>query len=232
MSESTQNRKDQNQKFLERATRACLELIELSLYLYLYYRGIYEEDFFRSVRRFSVIIKECVSEDIISYVNQALKSAEELMRTGQLKGIHCVISHSDGQEIERLCFEMKSPIDLEDKTADFFRQVRPHEMEKYYQIFLNKVQGEDDAKNVYAESSYHFTRTLMTFALLNDLPEQNSWHLEYKVTGNNFLKISETNGKSLVPAEPSNSDAAAMKPISSSCYSFINMDAFMRLSKL
>jgi len=78
------------------------------------------------------------------------------------------------------------------------------EMEKYYQIFLNKVQGEDDAKNVYAESSYHFTRTLMTFALLNDLPEQNSWHLEYKVTGNNFLKISETNGKSLVPAEPRN----------------------------
>ena len=52
MSESTQIRKDHTQKFLERATRASLEIIELSLYLFLYYREIYEENLFRSVRKF------------------------------------------------------------------------------------------------------------------------------------------------------------------------------------
>jgi hypothetical protein len=78
------------------------------------------------------------------------------------------------------------------------------EMEEYYQVFLAKVQGEDDVKNVYAESSYHFTRALMTFALLDDLTGQQRWHLEYKVTGDSFFKLSDTNGKSLVPAEPRN----------------------------
>ena len=144
MSESTQIRKDHTQKFLERATRASLEIIELSLYLFLYYREIYEENLFRSVRKFrkrsystflldylfvtpskSVILKECISPDIVNYVNQALKPAEELIRTGQLKAIHCVISHLDGPEIERLCFEIKNPINLQDRTADFFRHVRP-----------------------------------------------------------------------------------------------------------
>lgn len=73
----------------------------------------------------SVILKECISPDIVNYVNEALKPAEELIRTGQLKGIHCVISHLDGPEIERLCFEIKNPVNLEDKTADFFRHVKP-----------------------------------------------------------------------------------------------------------
>ena len=78
-------------------------------------------------------------------------------------------------------------------------------MEKYYQIFLKKIQGEEEIRNVYAESSYHFTRLLSTLALLRDLPEQHSWHLEYKAKGKeDYLKISDENGRSLVAVAPRN----------------------------
>ena len=151
-----QNRKNQAEKFLKRATRSSLEIIELSLHLYLYYRGIYEEDLFRSVRRFrkrsystlfyitcklvnlwqSVIIKECISEDIINYVNQALKPAEEFIRKGQLKGVHCVISHLDGPEIERLCFEIENPIKLEG-SARYFRNLNPGKKDRIRLKIIN-----------------------------------------------------------------------------------------------
>ena len=78
-------------------------------------------------------------------------------------------------------------------------------MEKYYQIFLKKIQGEEEIRNVYAEASYHFTRLLSTLALLRDLPEQHNWHLEYKVKGkDDYLKISDESGRSLVPVASRN----------------------------
>jgi len=164
-------------------------------------------------------------------VNQALKPAEELIRKGQLQAVHCVISHLDGPEIERLCFEIENPIKLEG-SARYFRNLNPDEMEKEYQKYLTRFQGEADVKNAYAETSYHFTRALQTFALLDELPGHKTWHLEYKVTEDRFWKLSDENGKSLVPAESSKTGASAMKPISSSSYGFVKMDAFIRLPKL
>ena len=71
-----------------------------------------------------MIVKECISPEVRDYVNQALKPAEELIQNGQLRGVHCVISTSDGVEIERLCFDLKDPKDLEGQTSSFFQHAR------------------------------------------------------------------------------------------------------------